>query len=171
MFLKEMPLFLWLYFVFCRQNMNSVHKSTVGKKGKETGMEESEKRIAPERIVFGKSFMTAMAPQGEQYRIFYKDVVWAYIGVPDDETGSCIKPDIVDITDGTEGELVVWDKKRCRWIFRTDQGGETAGSLLKKLCMNAPYIVAGGQDWFDISDKAEFDMIREMVKVKRACCR
>lgn len=171
MFLKEMPLFFVAFFVFCRQNMNSVHKSTAGKKGKETGMEESEKRIAPERIVFGKSFMTAMAPQGEQYRIFYKDVVWAYIGVPDDETGSYIKPDIVDITDGTEGEFVVWDKKRCRWIFRTDQSGETAGSLLAKLCMNAPYIVAGGQDWFDISDKAEFDMIREMVKVKRACCR
>lgn len=134
-------------------------------------MEESEKRIAPERIVFGESFIAAKAPQGEKYRVFYKDIVWAYIDVPDDKNGGCIKPDIADITDDTEGEFVVWDKKRCRWIFRTDLSGQTAGSLLKKLCVHAPYIVAGGQDWFDITEKADFDMVRQMVKVKRACGR
>lgn len=143
----------------------------MGIKGKETGMGEAENQITPVRVIFGKNYMTAGVSQREEYRIFYKDIIWAYISVPDDETGECIKPDIADITDGTNGELVVWDKKRRRWIFRTDQIGETAGSLLEKLCMNAPYIVAGGQDWFDISDKAEFDMIREMVKVKRACSR
>ena len=132
-------------------------------------MEASENHITPERIVFGNRCIAAEAPQGKKYRIFYKDIVWAYIVVPGNGDRDCIKPDIADITDGTEGELVVWDKKRCRWIFRTGVSGETAGSLLKKLCMYAPYIVAGGQDWFDISDQAEFDMVCRMVKTRRGC--
>ncbi len=134
-------------------------------------MEESENRITPERIIFGKSFITAKAPQSERYRIFYKDIIWAYISVPDDRTGDCENPDIADVTEEMEGTLVVCDKKRCRWIFQTDRTGQTAGSLLKKLCIHAPYIVAGGQDWFDITQTADFDMVRQMVKVKRACGR
>ena len=134
-------------------------------------MGEPEKRITPERIIFGNSFITAELPQGKKCRIFYKDIVWAYIDVADGGTGDYIKPDIADVTEGTEGELVVWDKKRCRWIFRTELSGQTAGSLLKRLCLKAPYIVSGGQDWFDISDKAEFDMVRQMEKIRRTCGR
>lgn len=134
-------------------------------------MEESENRITPKRIVFGKSFIAADASQKEKYRIFYKDIVWAYISVPNDRTGCCESPDITDVTEDMEGALVVCDKERCRWIFQTDRIGQTAGSLLKKLCLHAPYIVAGGQDWFDITRPADFDMIRQMVKVKRACNR
>ena len=153
--------------------MNSVYKSA-GQKPEErkgTGMGESENCITPERIVFGKSFIAAKTPQGERHRIFYKDIIWAYISVPDDRAGCCGNPDIADVTEDMEGTLVVYDKERCRWIFRTDQTGQTAGGLLKELCIHAPYIVAGGQDWFDISNKADFDMIRQMVKVKRACGR
>ena len=153
--------------------MNSVYKSA-GQKPEErkgTGMGESENRITPERIVFGKSFIAAKTPQGERHRIFYKDIIWAYISVPDDRSGCCENPDIADVTENMEGTLVVYDKEQCRWIFRTDQTGQRAGGLLKELCIHAPYIVAGGQDWFDISNKADFDMIRQMVKAKRACCR
>lgn len=132
-------------------------------------MEDFEKRIEPDQIIFGKSFMTAEKSQGEKYRIFYKDIVWAYISVQNDRTGCWEEPDIADVTEDLDGELVVCDRKRCRWVMQTDRSGQTAGSLLKKLCISAPYIVAGGQDWFDISKKPDFDMVRQMVKVKRAC--
>lgn len=132
-------------------------------------MEEVEKRIEPDRVIFGKSFITAEKSQGERYRIFYKDIIWAYVSVPNGRMEDCEKPDIADVTEDMEGELVVCDKKRCRWVIQTDRSGQAAGGLLKRLCLNAPYIVAGGQDWFDISNKQDFDMIRQMVKVKRAC--
>ncbi len=132
-------------------------------------MEESENRITPERIVFGKNFITAGVSREEEYRIWFKDIVWAYVSASDDGTGCYEKPDIADITDDMDGDLVIFDKRRCRWVLRTGGSGQTAGSLLKKLCIHAPYIVAGGQDWFDITEKADFDMVRQMVKVKRAC--
>lgn len=134
-------------------------------------MEESEKRITPERIVFKKSFIAARVSLWEEYRIFYEDMVWAYVSVPNGETEDVQRPDIADITEDVKGDFVVYDKKRCRWVFETDRIGQTAGNLLKRLCFYAPYIVAGGQNWFDITDKAEFDMIRQMVKVRRACGR
>ena len=133
-------------------------------------MEESENRITPKRVVFGKNSITAKVSREEEYRIWFKDIIWAYVAsAPDDGTGLYGKPDIADITDDMDGALVIFDKKRCRWVLRTGLSGQTAGSLLKKLCIHAPYIVAGGQDWFDITQKADFDMVRQMVKVKRAC--
>lgn len=134
-------------------------------------MEESEKRVTPERIVFKKSFISARVSLWEEYRIFYEDMVWAYVSVPSGEAEDVQRPDIADITEDVKGDLVVYDRKRCRWVFETDRISQTAGNLLKRLCFYAPYIVAGGQDWFDITDKAEFDMIRQMVKVRRACGR
>lgn len=132
-------------------------------------MKDLENRISPEKIIFRKNHITVKVSQREIYRIFYRDLVWTYIRTFHTQDGNYEEPGIEDITEDTEGELVLCDKMRCSWIIETDQIGQKAGEIMRELCMYAPYVLAGGQDWFDRSEEADFDMISEMVKIRREC--
>lgn len=68
-----------------------------------------------------------------------------------------------------DGEIVLYDRQHTKWVIQTDQIKEKAGTLLKDLCVHAPYIVVGSQDWFDGSDEKDFGMVGDMVSLMREC--
>lgn len=132
-------------------------------------MKELEIRMMPEKILFRKKHMVIVVSAAEKYQIPFSDIVWAYIRTGEDETGESREPELAEITEDTEGELILYDSRHIKWVIRTDKTGRQAGSLLKELCIHAPYIAAGGQDWFDLSEEPDFGMIEEMVSVMREC--
>lgn len=132
-------------------------------------MEGLEIRIAPEKVIFRKNHIAVAEPETGRNRIFYKDIVRAYIRIHD-ETGGYLEPEIMDIARDTEGELVLCaGKGNGRWIIRTDRTGQKAGALFEALCLHAPYILAGGQEWFDGLDEEDFGTVGRMVDIMREC--
>lgn len=126
-------------------------------------MENLETVCIPEKIVFYKNSIT-MAEKGKgTHRISYQDVVLAYLKVWDEVSGSYQEPEITEITPEMDGEMILYDKGHKRWIIRTEKAGKKAGALLEELCIHAPYIMVGGQDWFDRSLESDFETIGQMV--------
>ena len=41
--------------------------------------------------------------------------------------------------------------------------------MLEELTMHAPYILAGGQEWFDEHDEKQFSEIGKMVGIMQGC--
>ena len=116
---------------------------------RENGMKDLETKMIPEKILFRKNHIVMETSQKEKCRIFYKDIVWAYIETKEINSEGIREPGLADITENTKGDLVFYDRLHCRWIVRTDKMNKEAGALLIELCMHAPYIAAGGQEWFD----------------------
>lgn len=139
--------------------------------GKENIMENMEIKIEPERVLFQKNLIVIEESKTKRRRILYKDIVFAYIRTLDDVTGEYQTLEITDITGRTDGELVLYDREHRKWIIRADRTGQKAGALFEGLCTHAPYILAGGQDWFDCSKEEDFEMVREMVELMRECSR
>lgn len=132
-------------------------------------MKELEIRMVPEKIFFGKDHIVMAAAETKKYWIPYRDIIWAYIRTKEDRPGEDREPELAEITEDTEGELILYGSQHFRWIVQTEKTGREAGALLKELCMHAPYIAAGGQDWFDPSEGNDLGMIEEMVRVMREC--
>lgn len=134
-------------------------------------MRESETKIMPGKVLFRKSQIVLEISSAEKYRIPYREIVWAYVRTKGDEPGGGREPELAEITEETEGELIIYDRQRHRWMIGTGRAGKKAGALLKELCIHAPYIVAGGQEWFDHSGEADFSAVEEMVRLMRECGR
>lgn len=134
-------------------------------------MENLETRIKPDKISFRKNFIMIKELKTGKYRILYKDIVLAKIRVKGDEEGSYQEPEITDITGNMEGDLILYDRQHTRWVIQPDRTGKKAGELLKELCIHAPYIMVGNQDWFDCSEEADFEMVGQMVSLMRECGR
>ena len=134
-----------------------------------SGMKESEIKIEPEKIFFRNSGIMMEVSQNEKCRIPYRDIVWAYVKTGKDGEEKHGEPGLADITESTKGDLIVYDRRHFGWTIGTGRVDREAGALLKELCLHAPYIVAGGQDWFDDSEDTDFGMVEEMVELMRAC--
>lgn len=134
-------------------------------------MESLRTKIMPEKVLFQKNFINVIEPETGKYRIAYEDIVYAYIRIRDREGGNCLEPDITEITKETDGELIIYDREHRQWVIGTDRIRKKAGTLFEELCIRAPYILAGGQDWFDCSEKKDFEMIGQMVNLMRVCSR
>ena len=132
-------------------------------------MENLENRIMPEKILFRKSFISLVEQERVKYRIPYKDIVVARIRVWDDKAKCYQEPEITEITGDMEGELVLYDRQHIQWVIQTDQSGRKAGSLLEELCIHAPYIMMGSQDWFNCSEEEDYKIIEQMVRTMRMC--
>lgn len=134
-------------------------------------MRESETKIMPGKVLFRKSQIVLEVSSAEKYRIPYREIVWAYIRTEGDEPDGGREPELAEITEETEGELIIYDRQRHRWMIGTGRTGKKAGALLKELCIHAPYIAAGEQEWFDHSEEADFSAVEEMVRLMRECGR
>lgn len=134
-------------------------------------MENLEIRIVPRELLFRKRFITMTDEKTVKHRIFYKDIVLAYLQIWDEKAGCYLEPEITDITGDMEGNLILYDRQHCKWVIQTDQTGRKAGALLEELCIHAPYIMMGSQDWFDCSEEKDFEIIGQMVKTMRECGR
>ena len=97
----------------------------------------------------------------------YKELVAAYIEIPDKRTGHVIRPDISEVTEELEGCLVLYDREYRRIRIHPRGGGEGAGAILKQLAVHAPYLFWDYMPWLDEGDQEEFFRIREMVSVMR----
>lgn len=126
-------------------------------------MENWETVSIPEKIIFHKSSIVMTEPGAGRHQIPYQNIVLAYIKVWDDDAGSYLEPEITEITPQMDGELILYDKEKKRWVIRTDKAGKKAGALLEELCIRAPYIIAGGQGWFDRSLESDYEMAGQMV--------
>ena len=126
-------------------------------------------RLRPRTIHFGSNSVTITDSQTGKYKIPYKEIVLVFIRIYDHETGDYQEPELTDITSDMEGDLILCDAEHCRWEIETELSGRTAGALLEELCIHAPFAVAGGQSWFDQENEGEFEEVREMVSLMRAC--
>lgn len=132
-------------------------------------MKALEIRKMPKKIFFGKDYMVITVSIAERYRILYSDITWAYVKTGGEKPGEDREPKLWEITEDTEGELILYGGRPFKWIIQTDKMGRKAGALLKELCLHAPYIAAGGQDWFDPSGEADFGMVEKMVSIMLEC--
>ena len=102
-----------------------------------------------------------------KHQIFYKEIVFACLHIHDGETGVFYEPEITEITENMEGEVLLYDINRCCWRLQTNLSGKTAGVILKELAYRAPYILLGGQPWFHIEQKEDFAEFTNMVGLMR----
>lgn len=123
--------------------------------------------LKPQKICFAKNCIKITDSRTGSYEIPYRELVLAGIRIRDRETGGFYEPEITEITEDMEGELLLRDSGNCRFIIGTGQTGRAAGSMLSELSMHAPYILIGNQDWFDSNDKEEFGEVDGMVKLMR----
>lgn len=125
--------------------------------------------LRPEEIRFKKKYMEIRDSQYGICRIPYKEMVLAYINVRDEESDRCYRPDITEITKNMGRDLILYDSQHCCFNIQMDLTEKTAGAVLGELTRHAPYILAGGQEWFDEEDKEQFFRIGEMVEIMRGC--
>ena len=132
-------------------------------------MENRNITLHPEKISFRKSYVGIKDAAYGNRRIPYKEIVLGYLRVRDQESGGYYKPEITDITRDMDGDLILYDYRHCCFHIRTDLVSETAGAMLGELTMHAPYILAGGQEWFDEYDEKQFAEIGKMVEIMQGC--
>ena len=132
-------------------------------------MENKNVILRPEKISFKRSYLGIKDTTYGNRRIPYEEIVLGYLKVPDQESGGCYKPELTEITENMDGDLILYDYRHCCFQIKTDLVSETAGAMLGELTMHAPYILAGGQEWFDEHDERQFAEIGEMVEIMRGC--
>ena len=132
-------------------------------------MAESVIRLRPEKILFRNKSIIIAESGNRKGKIPYEQIVTAFLSVQGGESGDCLEPEITEITGDMDGELILRDRANRRWEIRTDLTGETAGALLEKLCIHAPYVLAGGQSWSGETGEEDFRRLAEMVGLMRSC--
>lgn len=124
--------------------------------------------LKPEKIRFTENCIRMTDSQAGGYKIPYKNLVQVWIRGKD-RTGAMYEPEIMDITEDMEGELLIRDSKNCFFEIQTELTGKTAGGMLSELSMRAPYILVGKTNWIDLEDDDEYAEISKMLKLMRKC--
>ena len=122
-----------------------------------------------EKISLKRSYIGIKDTRYWNRRIPYKEIILGYLKVWDRESGGYYKPEITEVTRDMDGDLILYDYRHCCFHIRTDLVSETAGAMLGELTMHAPYILAGGQEWFDEYDEKQFAEIGKMVEIMQGC--
>lgn len=123
-------------------------------------------------IVFEKEYLKLTDRKEWEYQISYRELVFVYIesyNTESGEEGSVTKPALEDITEETDGELVILDCGHCCWKLQTALSGKTAGAILRELGIRAPYLLLGRQAWMDENEEDDFEQARKMVQIMREC--
>ena len=123
--------------------------------------------LKPEEVRFHKRCIRISDPVSGTYRLPYKEIVSAWLRVREGSNGGMIEPDISEVTDRMEGDLILYDIRRSRWKIQTGRTGRTGGAILLELALCAPYILQGGQRWIDLNDENDFTMAGWMVELMR----
>lgn len=127
--------------------------------------------LKAKKITFHKEYLSLTDVQERMYRVAYEDIVFAYLETRSTEPGKegrLIRPALEDITEDTDGGLVMLDCRHHRWNLQTDLSGRTAGAILRELCICAPYILLGGQAWSE-DEEIDFEQAKTMVQIMREC--
>lgn len=125
--------------------------------------------LKPTNIQFTKKWLEAVDSRAGRYRIPYEDIVQASLRVYDQQAETWYEPEITEITEGMEGDLVICNHQGCQWVIRTELMKKTAQAMLSELVMYAPYILVGRQTWVDLEDEETFAEISDMVDLMRQC--
>ena len=121
--------------------------------------------LRPERIHLGGSSMKILDSHRGRYKIPYREIVSAFLSVPDRESGIYYEPDITDITRDMNGDLILYDTENSRWRIQMDLAESTAGNVLIDLAVHAPHILIGGQTWLDADEEEDFAEAVRMTAV------
>lgn len=135
-------------------------------------MENLSIALKLKEIVLQSRYLNLTDIQEQTYCIPYEELVLAYISIHDTGSGeenSLMKPALEDITEDMDGELVMLDRRHYRWSLQMGLSGKKAGAVLKELSIRAPYMLLGGQTWFDETEEEDFTEVRKMVDIMRAC--
>lgn len=124
--------------------------------------------LKPEKIRFTENCIRMTDSRAGRYKIPYKNLVQVWIRGKD-RTGAMYEPEIMDITEDMEGELLIRDSKNCFFEIQTELTGKTAGGMLSELSMRAPYILVGKPGWIDSENPEVFGEMGSMVKLMREC--
>lgn len=129
--------------------------------------EKPDIMLRPQRIQIGRNSIRLVDSGAGRYKIPYKEIVSACICVKDQVSGIYYEPEITDICEGMEGDLIIYDRKHCKWRIQTDLADQMAGGILIQLAVHAPYILLGAQPWFDMEDDEAFSEMISMVETMR----
>ncbi len=102
-----------------------------------------------------------------EFKIPYDEIIVAYIEDFDEEKRILYRPEIIDLTEETGGNLVLYDSQFCRFEIHLEQTGKKAGMIFKQLAVHAPYIFLSYQPWLDECDEEQFAEIKEMVSIMK----
>lgn len=125
--------------------------------------------LKPEQIRFTGSGIKIKDSLRGRYKIPYKELITASVEVYDEDSGIYYEPEITDITEEMEGDLLLYNNQHHLWRIRTERLNKPAGSLLAELVRYAPYIMVGRQTWLDLEDAAAFAEAGSMVELMRQC--
>lgn len=125
--------------------------------------------LKPEQIRFTGSGIKIKDSCGGRYKIPYKELVMASVEVFDEDSGIYYEPEITDITEEMEGDLLLYNNQHRLWRIQTDGLDKPTGTLLAELVRYAPYIIVGRQTWLDMEDAAAFAEAGSMVELMREC--
>lgn len=103
----------------------------------------------------------------ERFQLPYDEIVMAYIEVCDEATGELRRLELADITEDTDGEVILCDCKDQRFRIKTEQTGKKAGYIMKQLALHAPYILMDSQEWLEEDNSEEFAEAERMVSIMR----
>lgn len=129
--------------------------------------EKPDMMLRPERIQIGRSSIQIMDPAAGRHKIPYKEIISACISVKDQGSGIYHEPEITDICESMEGDLILYDRRHRRWRILTDLAEQTAGSIVIQLAVRAPYILLGAQPWIDMEDDEAYAEMITMVETMR----
>ncbi|MEY8324073.1 hypothetical protein AALB47_09185 [Lachnospiraceae bacterium 54-11] len=121
------------------------------------------------QIDFTRNSIKVTDIYSDKYQFPYKEIVFASLSILDKETCEFYEPEITEITKEMKGDLLLYDSHGCKWRFQTDLSGKTAGVVFLELSLHAPYIVLGGQSWFEAENEDDFNEIKNMVSLMRQC--
>lgn len=132
-------------------------------------MENRDISLEVKQVHFTKNSIRITDLYSGKHQILYKELMFACLSVSDRRTGACYEPEITEITENMEGDLLLYDTHRCCWRLKTNFIGKTAGMIFKELACNAPYMLLGGHPWLDIKNDKDFAEIKNMVSLMREC--
>lgn len=125
--------------------------------------------VKPKQLCLTSNEIEIIDCRMKQYRIPYGDLILATLIISNEEKGICCEPEITEITNELEGDLILYDCRHIRWQIPLKGTGRTAGSLLSELAAYAPHILIGKQTWIDIENEKDFEEIGKMVNLMSRC--
>lgn len=127
--------------------------------------EKQDILLQPERIQLTRSGFLLVDPVIGRYKIPYKKIMAARIGIKDQKTGIYSEPELADISRDMRGDLILYDLQQRIWRIKTDLVEQPAGAILVELAVRASYIFLGGDTVCpDLKDEEIFEEIAYMAE-------
>lgn len=132
-----------------------------------TGRQVSSVVKQLQSIQFKEDFIEITEITQEKFQLPYDEIIMAYIEIYDNATGEVYRPELADITEDTEGEVILCSLRNCRFRLEAERTGKRAGYILKQLALHAPYILMDSLGWLEEENVEEFAEAERMVSIMR----